>query len=250
MKLDGKCTIVTGASRGIGRAVTLDLLNRGAAVSGWARTSPEIENPNFHFVKVDVGDIGQVNKAYDQTTSRWEGRGADILINNAGLGFEANFEKLPVEDWQKMFRTNVDGVFYCTRKVIARMKEEGEGHIVNISSVAGNVGIPKMAAYCGTKYAVKGMSHALYKELRNYGIKVSCIYPGGTHCFRLAPRSSRLPENAAPLPARLSSWPSSFLVKEGRIRRVARTARGRSPGLPARQHRGPPARDAMGEGPM
>jgi len=181
MKLDGKCTIVTGASRGIGRAVTLDLLNRGAAVSGWARTSPEIENPNFHFVKVDVGDIGQVNKAYDQTTLRWEGRGADVLINNAGLGFEASFEKLPVEDWQKMFRTNVDGVFYCTRKVIARMKEEGEGHIVNISSVAGNVGIPKMAAYCGTKYAVKGMSHALYKELRNYGIKVSCIYPGAVN---------------------------------------------------------------------
>ena len=77
-----------------------------------------------------------------------------------------------------MFETNVNGIFYTTRKILPTMKKLGEAHIVNISSIAGLTGISGMSAYCATKYAVRGLSHSLYKEVRDYGIKVTCIYPG------------------------------------------------------------------------
>ncbi len=80
-----------------------------------------------------------------------------------------------------MFRTNVDSIFYCSKLVIPQMKSMEEGHIVNISSIAGTNGIAGMAGYCGTKHAVRGISHSMFKELRNFGIKVTTIYPGSTN---------------------------------------------------------------------
>ena len=79
-----------------------------------------------------------------------------------------------------MFKTNVDSIFYCSKSIIPVMKENNGGHIVNISSIAGTNGISGMAAYCATKHAVRGLSQSMFKELRNYGIKVSTIYPGST----------------------------------------------------------------------
>jgi len=177
MNLKNKVAIVTGVSKGIGLATVKVLLEKEVVVAGWGRNDPELTNDNFHFFKADVSKIEEVNEAYQNTI---EALGAEvhILINNAGLGYEALFEDLQVEKWLQMYRTNVDSIFYCTRLVIPEMKNMDHGHIINMSSVAGTVGIPGMAAYCGTKYAVRGLSHALYKELRNYGVKVSCIYPG------------------------------------------------------------------------
>ena len=85
---------------------------------------------------------------------------------------------MPVEDWRSMFETNVNGIFYCSRSVIPQMKKNDSGHIINISSVLGIIGKEEMACYCGTKHAVRGISHSLHLELRNFGIKVTCIYPG------------------------------------------------------------------------
>jgi len=101
-----------------------------------------------------------------------------ILINNAGLGYEGFIDEMDMELWHKMFETNVDGTYYCSRLMIPKMKEMDLGHIINISSIAGTTGIPGMSAYVATKHAVKGLSHSMYKELRNFGIKVTCIYPG------------------------------------------------------------------------
>ena len=180
MNLTDKIAIVTGSSKGIGLETAKLLLDKGVKVAGWSRSATKIDHANFISVKVDVGNSESVVTAYGETIQHF-GKEISILINNAGLGFEGEFEKLDEEKWHLMFRTNVDSIFYCSRLVIPQMKSMDEGHIINISSIAGTNGIPGMAAYCGTKHAVRGLSQSMFKELRNFGIKVSTIYPGSTN---------------------------------------------------------------------
>ena len=113
----------------------------------------------------------------------------DILINNAGLGYFGNVEDLPIEQWDEMMQTNVNGMFYCTRLAVPAMKSNGIGHIINIASTAGLEGMPMVSGYCATKWAVKGFSESLWRELRDFKIKVTCVYPGSvkTDFFRNSP---------------------------------------------------------------
>jgi len=177
MDLKNRAAVITGVSRGIGHATAQALLQEGCTVIGWGRTQPDIVHENFKFITTDVRDLQSVENAYNSTVSE-VGDDLPILINNAGLGFEGYLETMEVEQWHQMFETNVDGIFYCSRLVIPKMKERDLGHIINISSIAGTTGIPGMSAYCATKHAVRGLSHSMYKELRNFGVKVTCIYPG------------------------------------------------------------------------
>jgi len=175
--LKGKLIIITGVSKGIGLATAHLLLENGAVVAGWGRTKQQISHENFHFFPTDIQNQHSVEDAFRETTQQL---GNDIfgLINNAGIGITARFEELSVEDWHTMFRTNVDGIFYCTRLVLPEMKRLESGHIINICSIAGTTGIEEMSGYCATKHAVRGISQSLYKEVRNFGVKVTCIYPG------------------------------------------------------------------------
>lgn len=177
MELNGKNAIVTGVSKGIGYATVLALLGKGVTVAGWGRTAPTIDNPNLKFYRCDVSDRTSVDKAYDDTCSDL-GDNLPILVNNAGLGYMGPIEEMEVEQWLEMFDTNVHGVYYCTRAVVPSMKKHQLGHIVNVASIAGTNGLEMLAGYCGTKHAVVGISHSLFKELRNDGIKVTCIMPG------------------------------------------------------------------------
>jgi NADP-dependent 3-hydroxy acid dehydrogenase YdfG len=177
MNLEGKIAVVTGVSKGIGLATIKSLLEKGAKVAGWGRTKPELEHENFYFFECDVRYNESVQRAFDQTLSKL-GTHVQILINNAGMGVAGLLEDTSLDDWHTMFETNVNGIFYCTRLVLPGMKELEEGHIINISSIAGLTGIEQMSGYCATKHAVRGISHSLYKEVRNYGVKVTCIYPG------------------------------------------------------------------------
>lgn len=177
MKLEGKKAIITGVSKGIGRATVKLLLNAGVKVAGWSRNSPDLLNENFFFHKTDVAEIEDVNAAYEATVNHW-GDTPDILINNAGLGYEGAIDQMPPEQWHEMVNLNINGIFYCSRLAVPDFRKKEESHIINISSIAGTLGIPKMSGYCGTKHAVRGISHSMYKELRNDGIKVTCIYPG------------------------------------------------------------------------
>lgn len=179
MHLENKLAIVTGSSKGIGLATCKQLLERGVRVAGWSRSETKIDHQNFRFIPVDVSEIDSVGLAFETTISHFNDT-PDILINNAGLGYEYSLEETPVDLWQKMFSTNVDGIFYCSRLAIPGMKKKDEGHIINISSIAGTNGIANMSAYCATKHAVRGLSQSMFKELRNNGIKVTCIYPGST----------------------------------------------------------------------
>ncbi len=169
--------IVTGVSKGIGKACVLALLAEGYRVAGWGRNAPKISSPDFHFFKCDVSILAQVESAMLQTRLKL---GDDFygLINNAGFGHFGRLEELPLEQWHAMFATNVHGLMYCTRTIVPFLKAKQSGHIINISSIAGLDGVVHGSGYSATKYAVRGISHSLYKELREDGIKVSCIYPG------------------------------------------------------------------------
>ena len=180
MDLTGKVAIVTGASKGIGRATVEALLARGAAVAGWGRSAPEdLVHDRFQFFACDVRDEVAVTEALTNTV-RELGPEIHVLVNNAGLGISGPVDGFKSEDWKLMFDTNVHGTFFCSRAVLPQMKRQQLGHIINIASIAGTTGIENMAGYCATKFAVRGFSQSLFKEVRNDGIKVTCISPGST----------------------------------------------------------------------
>jgi len=176
MSLKGKIAIVTGCSSGIGLATSKALIQKSALVAGWSRSPARINHENFSHYKTDVSNIDSVKNAYKETVDKYGP--ADILINNAGIGFVSEFEELETEKWHKMFDVNVHGMYYCSKMVVPGMKVKGIGHIVNIGSIAGTTAVKNMVGYASTKHAVTGMSHSLFMELRTFGIKVTCIYPG------------------------------------------------------------------------
>ncbi|MDZ4847244.1 MAG: SDR family oxidoreductase [Chitinophagales bacterium] len=180
MDLTNKTAIVTGASKGIGKAVVLALLEKGVKVAGWSRSNPNIQHLAFHFVQADVSKQQQVESAFEKTMQLFGGQ-VHILVNNAGLGVFSKLEETSIENWHLMFDTNVHGIFYCTRKAIPVMRQQKLGHIINISSIAGLTGIEEATGYCATKFAVRGISQSLFKEVRKDNIKVTCICPGSVH---------------------------------------------------------------------
>ena len=178
MDLRGKVAIVTGASKGIGRATVEALLARGAAVAGWARTAPEnLVHDQFQFFECNVQDEHSIAEAFTNT-QRELGPEIHVLVNNAGLGIMGEVDGFKAADWKTMFDTNVLGTFLCTRAVLPQMKQQQLGHIINVASLAGTAGTAGMAGYCATKFAVRGFSDALFKELRPAGIRVTCVMPG------------------------------------------------------------------------
>ncbi|RZK22322.1 MAG: SDR family NAD(P)-dependent oxidoreductase [Hymenobacter sp.] len=178
MDLTGKVAIVTGVSSGIGRATAEALLARGAAVAGWGRKAPEdLDHERFLFFECDVRDEHAVAEAFTNT-QRELGPEIHVLVNNAGLGIFGPIDGFKSEDWHAMFDTNVNGLFYCTRAVLPQLKKQHAGHIINVASLAATAGTANLAGYCATKYAVRGFSDALFKELRPDGIRVTCVMPG------------------------------------------------------------------------
>jgi len=178
MDLTGKVAIVTGVSSGIGRATAEALLARGAAVAGWGRKPPEdLDNERFLFFECDVRDEHAVAEAFTNT-QRELGLEIHVLVNNAGLGVFGPIDGFKSEDWHAMFDTNVNGLFYCTRAVLPQMKKQHAGHLINVASLAATAGTANLAGYCATKYAVRGFSDALFKEVRPDGIRVTCVMPG------------------------------------------------------------------------
>lgn len=183
MDLKNKTAIVTGANKGIGLECVKLLLEKGAKVFGICRSNCSIVHANFTCLKADVGNRQAVDVVMNAILEKGI---VDVLINNAGLGYFGYCDELEPEKWEEMFSTNVNGIFYFTRRVLPGMKGLGSGHIVNIASTAGLEGYVQTSGYCATKFAVRGFSDALYKEVRDYGIKVTCVFPGSakTDFFR------------------------------------------------------------------
>jgi NADP-dependent 3-hydroxy acid dehydrogenase YdfG len=184
MELTQKIAVVTGANKGIGLHCVEQLLSEGAIVYGICRSGCTVTHTNYTCLHADVQDYTQLEQAFNSILEKHNR--IDVLINNAGLGFFGFCEEIPLEQWHTMFNTNVTGLFYATRLALPSMKTHGEGHIINISSIAGLEGYQQVSGYCATKFAVRGFSDALYKEVRDFGVKVTCVYPGSvkTDFFR------------------------------------------------------------------
>ncbi|MCC3152220.1 SDR family NAD(P)-dependent oxidoreductase [Hymenobacter sp. BT770] len=225
MDLTGKVAIVTGASKGIGRATVEALLARGAAVAGWGRTAPEgLVHDQFQFFECDVRDEVAVAEAFTNTM-RELGPEIHVLVNNAGVGIMGEVDGFKSEDWKAMFDTNVHGVFLCTRAVLPQMKRQHQGHIVNVASLAGTAGTAGMSGYCATKFAVRGFSDALFKEVRPAGIRVTCVMPGSveTHFNGNQPGATpdphkMTPESVAAAMVHAIEAPDTTMISEIQLR--------------------------------
>lgn len=183
MDLNAKIAIVTGASSGIGAAFCKALIDKGATVYGLARSKDKLKRIQselgeaFVPVVVDVTDHDAISNWIKQNFG--EERQPDVLINNAGVGYFADVDKLPLSEWHTMVNTNLTGIFYMTRLLVPLMKQNSRTcHIINIASIAGKIGNPDMSGYNASKFGVRGFSESLFKELRYDGIKVTCFYPG------------------------------------------------------------------------
>jgi len=177
--------IVTGASKGIGKGIATVLAREGYTVGLVAR-SPDllmavqktIESAGGRCVHAvcDLRDPEAAHQAMEHLISRMGG--IDALINNAGLVIRKDVFTLTLDEWRALVDTNISGLFYATRAVLPRMKAQNRGHIINISSISGRVPLAGGSAYAATKYAVTGFSESLLLEVRQYGIKVTTVYPG------------------------------------------------------------------------
>ncbi len=182
MDLKDRTAIITGASEGLGLCFSQVLIEDGARVAGLARRVALLEEHARKFgaaflpIPCDVRDLEAVRSAIRRVRESF-GR-IDILINNAGVGRFGPIEELKKEDWDEMMDTNLTGLYHVTREVVPILKKQGSGHIVNIASIAGLLGNPNLGGYNASKFAVRGLSEALFKELREFGIKVTGIYPG------------------------------------------------------------------------
>ena len=185
-RLAGKVAIVTGASKGIGRASAIGLAAEGAAVVAVARSGDklealrgEIEAAGGRCAPV-VGDVAQKATA-DETLDVALGRfgRVDVLLNNAGIGSYADFLDYSVEDYDSIMNTNMRSTFLFTKAVVPTMKAQGSGLILQVSSQAGIRGFTREAVYCATKHAQVGFTQALRLELQPFGIKVAVICPAG-----------------------------------------------------------------------
>ena len=187
MDLTGKTAIVTGGTRGIGRAIANTLVTAGATVVITGRNHEDLAGTVSHLnldgtatgYVCDVRDYEQVRSTFEKIATEFGG--VDILVNNAGIGIFAPVESMDVEDFRAVLETNVFGVFYCCHEAIPLMKQRGGGYIINISSLAGANAHPKMAAYNASKFGLNGFSEALMQEVRHDGIKVSYIMPGSVN---------------------------------------------------------------------
>lgn len=184
-KLRNKVAVITGASRGLGRALAVRFAAEGAAVCMCARNgdllrSVSLEIMSFggkvFFESTDITDERQVMEFVAACTSMWSG--IDILVNNAGvLGSRSLLENYPLADWQKVFAVNVTGAFLVTKHFLPHFN--GGGSIINVSSSVGRTARATWGAYAVSKFALEGMTQLLSEELRSRNIRVNSINPGG-----------------------------------------------------------------------
>ncbi len=189
--LAGKKAVVTGGARGIGLAITKELIKNGVKVVICSRTPKELKNAvrelnavkrNVYEYVADVSDINDCNKLIG-FSSRVLG-GIDILVNNAGIyGPIGQLEENDFNLWTKTIQINLLGTVYLSRAVLPLMKKCGRGKIINLcgSGVGGPKSLPRFSAYFSSKIAVAGFTESLAEELKNYNIQVNCVSPGGVY---------------------------------------------------------------------
>lgn len=182
--LSDSTAIVTGASRGIGRAIALRLAEAGAEVALWARDSAALRKVAAEItanrgkaraIMVDVADSDSVNRAADLVRATMPP--VRTVVNNAGMVLRKSTESITDDEWRKVMAVNLDGTFFVTRAFIDDL-ERNQGRVINISSISGQQGTSLLAAYCAAKHGVIGLTRALAEELRTAKVSVNAICPG------------------------------------------------------------------------
>ncbi len=188
MSVDKRRALITGASSGIGKATALVFAEAGIDVALVSR-SPE----KLAAVAQTAQEKGVVAKAYPldlAELSHVEAKiraiaadfgGIDILVNNAGMGYTNTLSETPLADWQRVIDLNLTSVFECIKGILPGMRERGNGTIVNVASVAGNVSFPNWGAYCASKAGLISLSRTLAAEERTHGIRVTALCPGSVN---------------------------------------------------------------------
>ncbi|PRZ28077.1 3-ketoacyl-ACP reductase [Flavobacterium granuli] len=182
--LKNKNALITGAGKGIGKAIALALAKEGVNVILLARTQEEIDNVAAKArslrvkalaITADVADINSVNSAVEKALAEFGT--IDILINNAGIGAFGKFLELEPATWERIIQVNLIGTYYVTRAVLPNMIERQTGDIINISSTAGLSGNALTSAYSASKFAVLGLTESLMQEVRKHNIRVTALTP-------------------------------------------------------------------------
>lgn len=182
--LQGKKALITGGSRGIGRATAIALAKEGVQLGLIARSEKSFEDIRKELTELGAtfitaaADVSQEEEVQQATKKIEQGLGpVDILINNAGIGARGSFQDLPIPEWKKVLDTNVMGIVHVTKAVLPGMIEKNRGDIINISSMSGLKGTKGSSAYSASKFAVIGMSESLMQEVRSNNIRVSVLTP-------------------------------------------------------------------------
>jgi 3alpha(or 20beta)-hydroxysteroid dehydrogenase len=195
-RLDGKVALVTGGARGIGAAVAHRFKAEGASVL--------ITDVDHEGLRPLETELGAGTRAHDVTSEAgWEQVAAwaveahgrvDVLVNNAGVFLAASLQDTTLEDFRRLQEVNQVGVFLGMRTIAPLMTERGSGSIINLSSIAGRMGSPYLTAYAASKWAVRGMTKCVAKELAAAGVRVNSLQPGQIDTDMLARQRERTPE--------------------------------------------------------
>ncbi|HEY7388379.1 MAG TPA: SDR family oxidoreductase [Bryobacteraceae bacterium] len=231
--LTGKVAIVTGGTRGIGRAIVERLLHEGTAVAFCGRTRESVDAAAQEFAgrpgkfcghAADITDPAQVRNLFEAVDRTFGG--LDILVNNAGAGVFRKVGEMSVEDWRRNIDLNLNAAFYCSREALDRFRMRGGGFIVNISSLAGKNPFSGGAGYNASKFGLNGFSEALLLDHRNDNVRVSYVMPGsvdtgfsGGPANRSGDRSWMItPEDVAEVVAMVLRMPARTMVSRVEMR--------------------------------
>lgn len=182
--MKNKKAIITGGSRGLGKATAIAFAKEGIDVAITGRNEKTLKETVSELEKLgvkaiyavfDVGNYTEVQTGIKNIISKFGA--VDILVNNAGIAAFGSFIDMPVEQWSNIIQTNVMGMYYVTKEVLPYLIEKNEGDIINISSTAGLAGNATISAYSASKFAVIGMSESLMKEVRKNNIRVCTLTP-------------------------------------------------------------------------
>lgn len=185
MDLKNQTAVVTGAGKGIGKAIATYLAREGVNVGLIARTARDVEQlanelselygVRAQGVAMDIAVRSEVEQGVEKL--HHDLGAADILVNNAGVGTFGKLIDMPAEEWERIIQVNVLGTYYVTRAVLPQMLEKNKGNIINISSTSGERGAATTTAYSASKFAIMGMTESLMQEVRRNNIRVTALTP-------------------------------------------------------------------------
>jgi len=233
MNFQGKTALITGAGKGIGKAIAMALANEGVNLGLIARTAADLEDTaasitqaygtKVSMATADVSKRSEVESAYQKIEA--DLGAIDILVNNAGIATFGAVTEMPPEEWERIIQVNLMGTYYVTYTVLPAMISRKSGHIINIASTAGERGFATGSAYCASKFAVLGFTESVLQEVRKHNIRVTALTPSTVNTELAAKAGLKIgdedrmlqPEDVAQLALATLQLPERVFVKTAGI---------------------------------